>query len=261
MGSSSSCCNGRSKCCRIESILSLDLQMKELVFPAPKNKQEIVQLKDDLIFIYSINAIIITPQIKKSDKYIIFSHGNGSNVSTHHNYLKSFSNEFGVTVICYDYPGYGLTEGEPSEDSCFESLVTIIEYVSKLTDSKNIILMGHSLGTAVIIDYVSKNKWTNPVILISPFKSIPEVYSKFHIIVYLTKKYRFDSGSKLKNVICPVKIFHGEEDKIVNISHGKYLYEHLNNKILAPIWMPLVGHNDVLEKICPFDIMEILSYK
>src|SRR5258705_194298 len=79
-------------------------------------------------------------------------------------------------------------------------------------EEKNIILIGQSLGTGIVIDYVSKNKWDSPIILISPYKSIISVVCDSSIVKPIDK---FQSLKKIKSITCPVKIFHGKEDKTI----------------------------------------------
>ena len=61
-------------------------------------------------------------------------------------------------VVAFDYQGYGLSEGEPSESACYQDLACVVDYVNRalLTPNRNIYLVGQSLGTGVVIDYVSK---------------------------------------------------------------------------------------------------------
>lgn len=47
------------------------------------------------------------------------------------------------------------------------------------THTENILLVDQSLGICVVIDYISKNKWTKPVILISPYKSILKIITDY----------------------------------------------------------------------------------
>lgn len=182
-------------------------------------------------------------------KVILFSHGNASDVLASYRYCEFLANIYGIDCVCYDYVGYGLSTKEgvtnPTEEGCYESIKIMVEYLREKYDT--IYLMGQSLGTGVCIDYCSKNEWSTPVILISPYKSLVRVMFDSSLSSGLDTS--FNTYEKLPNVTCPVKIIHGDADTLINISHGKKLYEKLNNKTLEPYWVIGAGHNDILEYI------------
>lgn len=181
----------------------------------------------------------------KNKKCIIFSHGNGCDIFTMHDYLMQLYYNLNIDIICYDYQGYGLSEGVPSEQNCYDDITVIVdECKNKLGfEKKNLILVGQSLGTAIVVDYIYKNEWEFPVMLISPFKSIISIVYDSSLLNYFD---RFKSLEKIKNVHCPVKILHGEKDKLIAISHAKTLYRALNNKSLLPVWFANADHINIL---------------
>ena len=200
---------------------------------------------------------------KNSDdaKYIIYSHGNTGNIASTHKYLKSLSDTLDINVISYDYIGYGLSENKnPTEQRCYESLEYVIKYIihNKCVHPSRIYLVGRSLGTGVVIDYISKNNWNTPVILISPYKSIMTINNYTRFLSYIDK---FNSITKITNVKCPVKILHGENDTTIDISHSKELYEKLPNKTFEPTWLKNIGHKKILKHITSEYYLEVFNYK
>lgn len=243
--------------------------IKSLLYPIPTTSQNDIRnlskIPNTRIF-YIINQIHklkisiieIIPKTKY-DKVLIYTHGNGCDIYTFYPYLRELANNLGVLIVCWDYPQYGLSEGELCEFTCTQSLKDIIEYYKKKTTK--ILLVGHSLGTGIIIDYISNNnnEWTNPVILISPYKSIPTVIVNNFLIDYLVGKHCYCSWNKISNAKCPIKIFHGKSDNIINITHGQELFEIVSNKSLYPIWFENTGHNDILDKIAFYEYKLILD--
>ena len=123
---------------------------------------------------------------------------------------------------------------------------------------KNIILVGQSLGTGIVAEYVSKNEWTTPIVLISPYKTIASVVTDSSFKEMVDK---FKTIKKLKHISCPVKIIHGQDDNIIHISHGQEIYNKLNESCkMKPLWIPSCGHNDILTKIGSSDWKEVLFY-
>jgi pimeloyl-ACP methyl ester carboxylesterase len=209
-----------------------------------------------------ISVVKIRPYYNySSDKYIVFSYGNGTNILEMFPYYKYLADQLDVNVIGYDYIGYGL-EGDisPCENGCYRSIDTIMGYLLNTCgiDSSDIYLVGQSLGTGVVIDYVSRYIWDTPIILISPYKSICRVVVNSPCVAPIDK---FRSKQKLKYVTCPVKIFHGIADRVINISHGRAIYNSLVNKDFNPVWFDEVGHNDILQYITREHYLEILTYR
>ena len=119
--------------------------------------------------------------------------------------------------------------------------------------------MGQSLGTGVTIDFVHRNReWTTPIILVSPYKTIVSVVSDTSLRSVYDK---FETINKINNIKCPVKIFHGDNDNVINISHGKQIYEELNQKVFEPTWLAGIGHNDILNAINVEDLMFVINYE
>lgn len=160
----------------------------------------------------------------------------------------------------YDYIGYGLSEQKsPSEQLCYDSMEATMNYLMNemKISPKNIFLMGQSLGTGITVDYIYKYEWSNPVILISPYKSICKVVYDTSLVSPIDK---YKTLEKLKKIYCPIKIFHGDADDVININHGMTLYKNLNNKSLSPVWLKNIGHNNILDAIEKEHLMEVLNY-
>lgn len=182
----------------------------------------------------------------KNTKFLIWSHGNASNILYMEPHFKYLSNALNIIVIGYDYQGYGYSEGSPTENGCYDDITAIVNYVKGLNvNEKDIILVGRSLGTGVVIDYAYKNNWKSPIILISPYKTISKVVLDSSIVSLVDK---FLSERKIGKLECPVKIFHGTKDKIINISHGKTLYKKLKNHTFEPTWLD-ADHHDIIHRI------------
>lgn len=75
-------------------------------------------------------------------------------------------------VIMYDYSGYGLSSGKPSERNIYADIETIIQYLvrQKQIDSKSIILYGESIGSVPSI-YMASQMSVGGVILQAPLTS------------------------------------------------------------------------------------------
>jgi pimeloyl-ACP methyl ester carboxylesterase len=254
-----------SSSCGIDSFGSVDDAITYLLFQAPDNSDwDIENLKRksgySLKNIDGISILEIQPTVKRSNKLIIFSHGNASDIYDMSIYLEKLSNSLGATVVCYDYPGYGLSMGRASEEGCNNAItITVNHYLNSFLQS-NIILVGQSLGTGVVTSFITTNKWNTPVILISPYKSIPRVI--YDIPTECSFKHNtFGTVYKLHKITCPVKIFHGKADEVINCSHSEYIYKNLPAvaKVFEPTYYDRIGHNDILGIIKIEDYQNVMN--
>ena len=147
-------------------------QIQKILYPKPNTtKLQLIELvkknpNTKLFFITNkkLNIKICVCEIipynyVKNQKVLIFSHGNGCDIYTFYPYLLDLANLTGVKVVCWDYPQYGLSEGKLHEHTCYQGLTNVINHYLKLTSK--ILLVGQSLGTGIVVDYISKNNWSN----------------------------------------------------------------------------------------------------
>jgi pimeloyl-ACP methyl ester carboxylesterase len=231
--------------------------VNKFVFPAPsyeESQHHSLINKYDIKFITKENKSV--PYIlhrNKSDKYIVFAHGNGTDITIMSSWVKNLANLLNVNAMLFEYPGYSVCNGPSCEQGCCENIEIAVDYLIETLNipEENIYLIGQSLGTGIIVDFIAKRKWQSPTALISPYKSIVSVVMNDESCsskVVKSTVDMFETMKKIDKVIAPIKIFHGEDDNTINISHGKELYRALNNKLI-PVWFPNTGHCDIIRKI------------
>lgn len=252
----------------LTSLLTIIIQYiaNRLLFTPKKSKNKPLKPSIKNIKIKSrnqklIDTICCYPKNYADDKIIIFSHGNTTINEHQQDYLLNLSEELNIRVVGYDYQGYGHSQGSSSEQNCYEDHESVVEYFKLTNPNSTIYLMGRSLGTGIVVDYISKHEWNDLVILISPYESMLNIITNEGSILWrLFKSYdRFDSKSKIKNITCPVKIFHGKDDSLVNISHAKNLYELLLNKKYKPVWIDNCDHKRIFDKLPVNEIKEVFN--
>jgi fermentation-respiration switch protein FrsA (DUF1100 family) len=162
---------------------------------------------------------------------ILFSHGNGGNLS-HRGWLAAqLRASLGTGVLLYDYPGYGKSEGKPSEASCCASGEAAYQWLT--TEGgiapNRVILLGESLGGGVAVELATRHEH-RALVLFYTFTSLPKA-AKYHYPWLPTNwlmRTRFDNISKIGRCPRPVFILHGTADKVVPFAHGEALFAAAN---------------------------------
>jgi len=192
--------------------------------------------------------------MKNEDKkYIVYSHGNCTNLEEIYNFLQQIADQNNACIIGFDYQGYGLSSGSQArEKDVYEDINVVMEHLYEQDiQKKNITLIGRSIGTGVTVNYAYKNEWQYPIILISPCKTAPKIaIDKSALnLISVNSIDKFHNERKIRKLNCPIKIYHGDKDTIINVKHGKDLDKLIKNKKYKITIMEGYGHNNIVEDI------------
>lgn len=187
---------------------------------------------------------------KDADLVLLYCHGNAGNLSWRGNSIVKLRELLGVSVLIIDYPGYGKSEGSPSEQGCYQSADAAYEW---LADKKNfapkkIVLYGGSLGGGVVVDLASRKDHL-ALVLVKTYTSLPDaacsLYWWLPVPIRSLMTNRFDSMSKIASCRRPVFVAHGTGDEFIPYAQGERLYQAANEpKRFFSI--PGARHNDPL---------------
>ncbi len=158
---------------------------------------------------------------------VLFFHGNGGNISHRIHYVRFF-HRMGLSVLLFDYRGYGESGGRPSEQGTYydaEAALRYLVFSHRLPPSK-IIFFGESLGGAVATWLAQRHK-PMALILQSSFTSIPDMASESYPYFPVRWLARFDYNTieYLQKVHAPLLVIHSREDEMVPFSHGRRLFD------------------------------------
>ncbi len=157
---------------------------------------------------------------------LIFLHGNAGNISNRMDRL-TVLHHIGVNVFIIDYRGYGLSQGEPSEEGMYQDAQAAFDYLKTRKDIRQdkIIGYGVSLGGAAAVDLATQRP-VNGLILESAFTSAREMAKRIlPIAPGFMVKTRMDSLSKIKRVIVPKLLIHSPSDEMIPYKMALKLYE------------------------------------
>lgn len=133
----------------------------------------------------TLSAFLIRPANRTQARpiTILSFHGNAGNIGHRLPIAKVLSHDLGCTTVMIEYRGYGLSTGDPNEKGLAIDAQTGLDYIRNREDLKahKIIVYGQSLGGAVSIDLVSKNKGAGDIkglMLENTFLSIAKMIPK-----------------------------------------------------------------------------------
>lgn len=171
--------------------------------------------------------------------------GNGEDLGVTASYVLELSASLKTSILCYDYSGYGVSTGKPSEANCFADIRAAYSYlVSEQRISPNrIVLFGRSLGSGPTIDLaVSLGSSLGGVVLIAALMSCVRVV--FTNAPYTPMFDMFANVDKIARVQVPIFCVHGMEDEVVPFNHGMELCRRARYPV-EPLWVRDAGHNNL----------------
>jgi len=157
---------------------------------------------------------------------LLWCHGNAGNISHRLDNIRDIHVRLGIGVFIFDYRGYGLSEGSPSEAGLYQDARAARQaLVQDLgIPAEQIAYFGRSLGAAVALELAL----THPppgLILESPFLSVRAMANRTVPGIGALFRTRFDSLEKVGRVRTALLVLHGDADEVVPYAHGRRVYE------------------------------------
>jgi len=231
------------------AMLFLSACQSRIVFPATKEMYAAPQfsawhgeeVKLPVMGEATVGWFLPVPDAKGT---VLFSHGNGGNISLWIDAVDVYR-DLGLSVLLYDYGGYGLSTGAPSEKRCYADIRAMWDWLTqtKGIDPKLIVLVGRSLGGGVT-SHLATDVTPGAISLESTFLSMAKVAKELMPIVpvKLILRYRFDTETNIPRFTAPVLVCHGKRDEVIPYHNGPDIYERITQpKKFLEIQG---GHND-----------------
>lgn len=183
---------------------------------------------------------------------VLYFHGNAGHLAGRAEIARRWS-ERGLDVLLFDYRGYGLSEGSPSEAGLYADARAAYRHLRRKREvsADRILLHGHSLGGAVAVELASERPSAG-LIVSAGFSTLPSLASRLY--AWLPDRAfrgwdrnRFDSESRIRHVDAPFLAVAGGRDEIVAPAEVRRLYEAAAE---PKRWVEVSGarHNDLLDR-------------
>jgi uncharacterized protein len=161
-----------------------------------------------------------------TDLALLYCHGNAGSLLHRPGAVLELRQSLGVSVLIFDYPGYGFSDGKPSEAGCYAAADAAYDWLAQRVPPECIILYGKSLGGGVAVDLAARRPH-HALVLMKTFTSLPDV-GQAHLPWVPARwlmRNRFDNLSKIGRCSRPIFMAHGDRDELVPLSLGQRLYE------------------------------------
>jgi pimeloyl-ACP methyl ester carboxylesterase len=228
-------------------LLAVFMLQRRVLFPRPPAPSipppipeggEVLRLGEDAVEAWLLPPIG-TGDHGEAAPVIVFTHGNGELID---HWLPAFDEprRWGFAVLLVEYPGYGRSGGSPSQASITDTMLAAHDALAARSDIdlSRLVAYGRSLGGGAACALAAQRD-VAALMLESTFTSVRAMASTLGLPGALVLD-PFDNEAVLEDYDGPVLILHGEQDRIVPVSHGERLAEVTRTELVR---LPC-GHND-----------------
>jgi len=160
-------------------------------------------------------------------KTVLFCHGNGGNIS-HRLDTGEYLTRLGVNVLLFDYRGYGLSDGQPTEENTYADADAAYHWLlnEKKVRPEDLCLFGRSLGGAVAVELGSRAPCAG-VMIESTFTSVAAMGHHMYpfMPIKLLVRYNYDTLGMIGRLTRPILVAHSPQDELVPYEMGRALYD------------------------------------
>ncbi|MPZ88888.1 MAG: alpha/beta fold hydrolase [Nitriliruptorales bacterium] len=152
----------------------------------------------------------------------------------------------GLSVLLFDYRGYGANPGSPSEKGLLADARAATDLLAERddVDAERIVYYAESLGTGVVTALAAERP-PAALVLRSPFPSLAEV-GRLHypfLPVGALLRDRYPVAEQVGRIRRPLLVIAGEQDRLVPPELSRRLYEAAGEP-KEMVVIPGAGHND-----------------
>lgn len=233
---------------RRSNVRSLDELLLFQPTKFPKGNWQPAGLKFDDVWITSADGTKIHGWYCPAERpraTILYCHGNGGNLAGRAATLQFLQDEMNVSVLIFDYRGYGRSEGKATVAGAMADASAARTELAKLAKIKEseIVLMGRSLGGALAIQ-LAADASPRGLIVESSFSSLRKVASEhFPKLAWLVPKNKLDSKQAIADIRCPLLQCHGDADRVISYESGRKLFAAAKHPKHF-VRLAEIGHND-----------------
>ncbi|KAL1526762.1 hypothetical protein AB1Y20_015458 [Prymnesium parvum] len=190
----------------------------------------------------------------------LWSHGNAEDLGLVFFVCAQLAQRLGVSIVAYDYEGYGVSTGRPLEKSLCRDILCVYDYlIESGLRANQIVLYGQSVGSGPSV-WLATKRDVLALILHSPLASglrslIPDgqlscatMQGCCSPIYMFATCDMFPNFKRIARVRCPTLLMHGTVDEVLDVSHTMQLHKNCPKEYRRdPYIVNGAGHDDLAE--------------
>lgn len=178
---------------------------------------------------------------------LLFCHGNAGNMADRVEQLR-FLHRLGVSILLFDYRGYGRSEGRTDEAGTYADARAARAWLERrAVPAERIVYYGRSLGAAVALRLATEHPPAG-LVLETPFSSVSAMGRHHYPLLYLLFGWAFDaeydSQARIGNSGAPLLVLAGADDEIAPLAMARQLFNAAPDPKRLYV-VPGAGHNDL----------------
>jgi alpha-beta hydrolase superfamily lysophospholipase len=193
---------------------------------------------------FNIIQFTVPDSVKKG--VVLYFHGNRENIGRYALFASWFTRN-GYEVWMPDYPGFGKSTGELTEQGLYEEALTVYKMARARYEPAQIVIYGKSLGTGIASQLASVRDCKH-LILETPYYSLTSLVRPYLWMYPLGRlmHLKMPTHEYLPKVTASITMFHGTDDGVIPYRNARRL-----QKLLKPgdefVTIPDGSHNDLGE--------------
>ena len=219
--------------CDLDSLLFKETALTSYTLSTaviPESKREFVTMTSQgkKIYGYFIKSNGASPSTT-----ILYFHGNYDHLQYYWDRAELLY-KTGCNVFIFDYQGFGMSEGTPSESALYADSRAALQYVLSRSDvaATRLVFYGYSLGCAGAIDVAAYTFTPSCLLLESPYAS-SSVLLQSGVLLDIPSSYimkgEYNNAEKIRMVHTPLLLMHGVDDKFIDIEkNGAVVFNNAN---------------------------------
>ena len=159
---------------------------------------------------------------------LLLVHGNAGNLSHRGPIAKYLHDRFKVSVLVFDYRGYGRSEGIPTFEGLVRDARAARNELARLAKipPERVVLLGESLGGAIAVQVAAEHA-ARGLVIESSFSSFRDVAASHFpsLLVRTLVADKLNSEEAIKKYAGPLLLCHGDADTTIPIESGRKLFD------------------------------------
>lgn len=236
---------------RLDSNYTINPQLITLLTLSSRAESESASTEIKAIYIGDVSRI-------KTDTVIVYCHGNKWHMDFYWQRAKLLAHTNGKNrygLLYFDYRGFGLSAGEPTEDGMYADAATCLDWLKERgLSSERLVIYGFSLGSAAATELSATPRSLRPskLILEAPFASsevMVQDASQLNMPAGYFTKIKIANAEKIKTVTQDLLWLHGLNDNFLSYqTHGQLVYDNYGGGYKQKLLVQGADHGEVPEK-------------